>query len=235
MPDRETITRTLSERALARLRRECTLVASEVWADDDHRVDFIGYKPAVSTAHPAGLEHGIFTFVEVKSCMNDFKSGHGLTFEGDTNWLVCPADLYEQLREQRQIPYRTAVLCPNARGALVEKIHAASYGSNRHASTLELLWRMVTHSASSSRATREVAINDAYCPWCNPYNKKPLSTLDSVSGDVSLLDDLSICVDLAAKTPQLQLFRDNGIDEAGIPISYCPVCGRPLKGVSHDA
>lgn len=228
MTDRRSTTDFLSNRALARLRRECTLVASEVWVDDDHRVDFVGFKPAVSTAFPVALERGTFTFVEVKSCMADFKSGHGLTLEGDTNWLVCPQDLCEELREQRLLPYRTAVLCPNACGALVEKIHAATYGSNRHASTLELLWRMVNHSASSSRATREVANNDAYCPWCSPYNRKALSTLDGACGDVSLLDDLSIGIDLSAKTPQLKLSEDNGIDEVYIPISYCPVCGRPL-------
>ena len=36
----------LSERVLARLRREYSLVSSEVWVDDVHRVDFVGFRPA---------------------------------------------------------------------------------------------------------------------------------------------------------------------------------------------
>ena len=47
--------------------------------DDDHRVDFVGFKPAISTAYPAAIERGTFVFVEVKSCMADFTSGHAHT------------------------------------------------------------------------------------------------------------------------------------------------------------
>lgn len=234
MPDRKSTTRFLSERALARLRRECTLVAQEVWVDDDHRVDFVGFKPAVSTALPAAIERGTFTFVEVKSCMADFESGHGRTFAGDVNWLVCPQDLCELLREQQKLPYRTAILCPNAKGALVERIHASAYGDSRSVSAAELLWRMVNHSAQVWRTSRELFDDNFYCPWCSPYNRKPLAAVDGVSGDLSLLEDLSICVDLTSRTPQLKLSEDNGISEAYIPISYCPVCGRPLRGTAAD-
>ena len=50
-----------------------------------------------SHATAAELESGTFTFVEVKSCMDDFTSGHGRTFEGDENWLVCPLELADSL------------------------------------------------------------------------------------------------------------------------------------------
>lgn len=79
MGQREETTEELSERVLARLRREYSLVSSEVWVDDVHRVDFVGFRPARNSPFPSSIERGEFVFVEVKSCMNDFKSGHGNT------------------------------------------------------------------------------------------------------------------------------------------------------------
>ena len=81
MGQREETTEELSERVLARLRREYSLVSSEVWVDDVHRVDFVGFRIARNSPFPSSIERGEFVFVEVKSCMNDFKSGHGLTFD----------------------------------------------------------------------------------------------------------------------------------------------------------
>lgn len=83
MGRRDETTSELSERVLARLRREYSLVASEVWVDDEHRVDFVGFRPERLSPFPSSIERGEFVFVEVKSCMADFKSGHGLTFRGD--------------------------------------------------------------------------------------------------------------------------------------------------------
>lgn len=94
--NRGEVTAELSEKVWARLCRENALVASEVWVDDARRVDFVAYRPhrprdrSSNHATAAELESGTFTFVEVKSCMDDFTSGHGRTFEGDENWLVCP-------------------------------------------------------------------------------------------------------------------------------------------------
>lgn len=104
MGQREETTEELSERVLARLRREYSLVSSEVWVDDVHRVDFVGFRPARNSPFPSSIERGEFVFVEVKSCMNDFKSGHGLTFRGDANWLVCPAPLPSPPITQSRMP-----------------------------------------------------------------------------------------------------------------------------------
>lgn len=86
---RKDVTADLSEKVAKKLRRQFAIVAQEVWVDPDHRVDFVAFSPG-SGGRNAALEHGRFVFVEVKSCMADFKSGHGLTFLGDENWLVCP-------------------------------------------------------------------------------------------------------------------------------------------------
>lgn len=143
------------EGVLARLRREYSLVSSEVWVDDVHRVDFVGFRPARNSPFPSSIERGEFVFVEVKSCMNDFKSGHGLTFRGDANWLVCPPDLAQTLYETRQLPKDAAVFCPDAHGRLLKKFDLGiGSGSSRIASVSELLFRMVNHSAYSYRTSR---------------------------------------------------------------------------------
>lgn len=60
MGQREETTEELSERVLARLRREYSLVSSEVWVDDVHRVDFVGFRPARNSPFPSSIERGEF-------------------------------------------------------------------------------------------------------------------------------------------------------------------------------
>lgn len=85
--NRGEVTAELSEKVWARLCRENALVASEVWVDDASRVDFVAYRPhrprdrSSNHATAAELESGTFTFVEVKSCMDDFTSGHGISID----------------------------------------------------------------------------------------------------------------------------------------------------------
>ena len=108
--NRGEVTAELSAKVWARLCRENALVASEVWVDDARRVDFVAYRPhrprdrSSNHATAAELESGTFTFVEVKSCMDDFTSGHGRTFEGDENWLVCPLELADSLASKGMLP-----------------------------------------------------------------------------------------------------------------------------------
>lgn len=126
--NRGEVTAELSEKVWARLCRENALVASEVWVDDARRVDFVAYRPhrprdrSSNHATAAELESGTFTFVEVKSCMDDFTSGHGRTFEGDENWLVCPLELADSLASKGMLPKGAAVYSPDARGALAEAL-----------------------------------------------------------------------------------------------------------------
>ena len=116
--NRGEVTAELSEKVWARLCRENALVASEVWVDDARRVDFVAYRPhrprdrSSNHATAAELESGTFTFVEVKSCMDDFTSGHGRTFEGDENWLVCPLELADSLASKGMLPKGAAVYSP---------------------------------------------------------------------------------------------------------------------------
>ena len=227
---REETTEELSERVLARLRREYSLVSSEVWVDDVHRVDFVGFRPARNSPFPSSIERGEFVFVEVKSCMNDFKSGHGLTFRGDANWLVCPPDLAQTLYETRQLPKDAAVFCPDARGRLQKKFDLGiGSGSSRIASVSELLFRMVNHSAYSYRTSRGVFSN-GYCPWCSPYRAKLLNDIDDVCGDMDLIGGIDLALDVSdPHGAHLTMSHDNDIDRAWIPINYCPICGRNFR------
>lgn len=81
--------------------------AHEVWLDryTDHekRVDFVEFTPkgGVTYSDAPHIEHGTFSFYEVKSCMDDLKSGHGLNFDGDENWLVMPVEMFEPYKKVR--------------------------------------------------------------------------------------------------------------------------------------
>lgn len=230
MGQRDETTGELSERVLARLRREYSLVASEVWVDDDHRVDFVGFRPERFSPFPSSIERGEFVYVEVKSCMADFKSGHGLTFQGDANWLVCPPDLAQSLYETRQLPKSAAVFCQDGRGRLLKKFDLSiGAGSSRIAPASELLYRMVCHSAYSYRTSRGVFSN-GYCPWCSPYRAKLLNDIDDVCGDMDLIEGIDLALDVSdPHGAHLTMSHDNDIDRAWIPINYCPICGRNFR------
>ena len=81
--------------------------AHEVWLDryTDHekRVDFMEFMPkgGVMYSDAPHIEHGTFSFYEVKSSMSDLKSGHGLNFDGDENWLVMPVEMFEPYKEAK--------------------------------------------------------------------------------------------------------------------------------------
>lgn len=60
------------------------------------RVGFVSFEPRDQMSI-AGLEAGTFTFYEVKSCREDFKSGFGLNFEGDRNYVVTDMPTYKDL------------------------------------------------------------------------------------------------------------------------------------------
>lgn len=100
----------------------------------------------------------IFVFVEVKSCMADFKSGHGLTFLGDENWLVCTRDLAHELYDECLLPFGVQVYCPDNGGALrlTYDLRMQAAKSLREDSTLCLLWAMLMDSYSRWRTTWDV-------------------------------------------------------------------------------
>lgn len=94
--------------------------ASEVTLDyakgkgKEKRVDFMQFVPENQLC-TSGIEKGIFICYEIKSCKSDFKSGHGLNFEGEQNYLVMTMETYKSLgKEINILPYNIGVLvaCP---------------------------------------------------------------------------------------------------------------------------
>lgn len=100
----------LSKLVEKRLKNRVSFWASEVNFDlgtsKNRRIDFMGFKPFTPgyVLMPASVELGEFSCYEVKSCMADFKSGHGLTFYGDVNYLVTTRELAEELRVNYLLP-----------------------------------------------------------------------------------------------------------------------------------
>lgn len=81
------------------------------------RVDFMEFRASErdGITQPA-VERGEFTCYEVKSCMDDYRSGHGLNFIGDWNYLVLPMGLYRQLPQEAILDVGTYVPLPNFDG-----------------------------------------------------------------------------------------------------------------------
>ena len=82
----------LSSLVEKRLNNRVAYWASEVSFDratpNERRIDYMGFKPFTPgyVTMPASVELGEFSCYEIKSCMEDFTSGHGLTFYGDVNY-----------------------------------------------------------------------------------------------------------------------------------------------------
>lgn len=74
-------------------------VSIDPWGRDAKRVDYMQFSPA-DQCSISGIEKGIFTCYEVKSCKEDVYSGNGLNFLGEKNYIVTTMECYN-------IVYRT--------------------------------------------------------------------------------------------------------------------------------
>lgn len=136
-----------------RIRRRCRLWAPEVEVPDGGRVDFMGFSPYGERPDAASIERGELVCYEIKSCMADFESGHGLNFVGDENWLVCPRELCEGLLKAMKLPMRAGVLCPDSGWSrLIEVIirPPSSYRFRRPMTAAEAIWRIAKESYGAS-------------------------------------------------------------------------------------
>lgn len=78
------------------------------------RVDFMQFIPE-NQISVAGIEKGEFVCYEIKSCEADFKSGHGLNFEGERNYIVTTMKTYKScINEMNRLPRNVGVMvaCP---------------------------------------------------------------------------------------------------------------------------
>ena len=58
------------------------------------RVDFMLFEPQ-NAMSISGIEKGIFTCYEIKSCIDDLYSGNGLNFVGERNYIVTTMQNYK--------------------------------------------------------------------------------------------------------------------------------------------
>ena len=105
------------------------------------------------------IERGTFTCYEVKSCIADLQSGHGTNWLGDANWLVCPIEMVEDMRQKR-ISVKVGVLAygKHANGSqgfvrLREDMADWNGRTFRRHSAAEILYAMTRAGIRQGRAT----------------------------------------------------------------------------------
>lgn len=151
--DRAEATTMLSRLLEKRLESRKLFWSAEVSFDkgtsSERRIDYVAFKPFTPqySVEPTSVELGRFECYEVKSCMADFQSGHGLTFYGDRNYLVCTRGLAELLQGSGLVPREiNGMLVPDAGGnRLIVKGGELSNErlSYRKRPASEMLWQMV--------------------------------------------------------------------------------------------
>ena len=104
---RKEITSMLSEKLERFVLKKFPLWGAEVRLDNERykfadsdakgRVDYMAIETLGMSRSIRSIEAGYIHVFEVKSCTDDFKSGHGLNRVGDVNWLVMTKQLNEQL------------------------------------------------------------------------------------------------------------------------------------------
>lgn len=123
-------TKTLSNLLETKLICNRTFWAREVSLDFNtahrKRVDYMTFKPKNQTT--SGIEKGVFTCYEVKSCLEDYKSGHGLNFIGEKNYIVIDMETYKKIIVDNEFgnpahPVGIYVAVPNGKDVYDEFTH----------------------------------------------------------------------------------------------------------------
>jgi hypothetical protein len=146
MSDRNEITERLGKLLEKRLAKE-PFSAKEVTFWRPHiRVDYMAFrpKPCGGANLPASVELGEFSCFEIKSCMADFKSGNGLNFIGDKDYLVCTDELAEQLCGSSLLHSGVSVLVPTKNWMrLRTKYDMPTFQKMRELPASCMLWAML--------------------------------------------------------------------------------------------
>lgn len=71
-------------------------VSIDPWTTSGKRVDYMQFSPA-NQYSISGIEKGIFTCYEIKSCKEDVYSGNGLNFFGEKNYIVTTMECYKDI------------------------------------------------------------------------------------------------------------------------------------------
>ena len=125
-------------------------LVDEVLDSEEEGDDF-----CVPSEEPVSVELGRFECYEVKSCLADFESGHGLTFYGDLNYLVTTVELAETLRVSHRLPRNIdQVLVPSKKGDKLRPLYDMTGNgspSYRHRPASEMLYAMIEADGQRTR------------------------------------------------------------------------------------
>lgn len=102
--DRKAITKGLSTLLEKHLSANDNFWAKEVSIEtlDRCRPDYVAVSAHFGKfASLSSIERAVVSVYEVKSCLADYKSGHGLNAVGDVNYIVAPYELIMKLTEMQ--------------------------------------------------------------------------------------------------------------------------------------
>lgn len=165
------------------------------------RMDYMVFKPINNTV--SGIEKGDFYCYEIKSCVEDFKSGHGLNFFGDYNYIVCPDSLYEEI--ERKLPYYVGIYVEH--GGILQCIKKAKRADRTRPISEMLLMMFRSCNRENVKAKR---FDDEL--W--PTSIKDPMVSSFVPSDPG-----------CPKCNTILLYYDNPDKQT----QYCPKCGQKVK------
>lgn len=110
------------------------------------RVDYMKFVPVNNSV--SGIEKGDCYCYEIKSSIEDFKSGHGLNFIGDYNYLVMPGKLAATVF--LKIPYHVGIYVPEGNELICAK---KAKRANRARPVSEILLMMFRSANRDYRKT----------------------------------------------------------------------------------
>ena len=107
----------------------------------------MAFEPLDMSHSIRSIEAGYIHAFEVKSCMADFNSGHGLNRVGDVNWLVMTKELHEELID-REVDTSgwNRIVWGLVDGRFTNCSTRDAYKDSRKIPTSQALWMMLTAS-----------------------------------------------------------------------------------------
>ena len=110
--DRKKTTEFLKQLLIEKVIKPGVYGASEVSIDwgtiNVKYVDYMTFDPA-NTYSVSGLEKGIFTCYEIKSCYEDLYSGKGLNFIGEKNYIVTTAETFKKMLDDAEEDFKKGI------------------------------------------------------------------------------------------------------------------------------
>lgn len=184
------------------------------------RVDFMQFKP-VNTMSASGIEKGEFICYEIKSCLNDYNSGHGQNFIGELNYFVMPMSLYKELKTTLMSPpnYHIGVIVPIPKGTC-----KATEFENPTEINFDKEWELTVVKPAHPQNRKYSLVELLFCMLRSGKDILPVS--HNENSDYSECDEF-ICSVCGVHLKDWVRFdeEDNTFE---FVFNYCPNCGAKI-------